>query len=135
MLNDKSNYDEGSAAGRRFRRKFRVPRIVFDQILAEARKVPGWDEHVHVKGPSRHPLDLKVLAGLYHLGKDADTLVLEDLCGLSQSLLKAWLHKFVHWLATEVYPLWVKLPRGSKLDYALKVSGPNNHDYDLTLGP
>ena len=49
MLNDKSNYDEGSAAGRRFRRKFRVPRAVFDQLLAEARKVPEWDDQKRVR--------------------------------------------------------------------------------------
>ena len=74
-----------------------------------------------MRGPTRHPLDLKVLAGLYHVSKDADALVLEDLCGISQTSLKAWLPKFLWWLATAVYPRWVKLPRGSKLDYALKV--------------
>lgn len=132
MLNDKSNYDEGSAAGRRFRRKFRVPRAVFDQLLAEARKVPEWDDQKRVRGPTRHPLDLKVLAGLYHVSKDADALVLEDLCGISQTSLKAWLPKFLWWLATAVYPRWVKLPRGSKLDYALKVHDPNPN---LTLQP
>ena len=65
MLNDMATYDENSTAGRRFRRKFRVPRAVFDQLLAEARKVPEWDDQKRVRGPTRHPLDLKVLAGLF----------------------------------------------------------------------
>ena len=117
--------DETSAAGRRYRRKFRMPKVKVDELVAEAQKVPKWADKPpgagHGRGPARAPLVLKVMAALVYLGKAAEFEELEDLSQVSKSTLKAFIPKFVHWLAHTVYSKHVYLPSGRALDQALAV--------------
>ena len=61
-------YDESSAAGRRYRRKFRMPKVKVDELVAEASKQSRWADKPpgpgHGRGPARAPLVLKVMAAL-----------------------------------------------------------------------
>ena len=55
-------YDERSSAGQRFRRKFRVPRCVFDDLLKQLRiDHPEWDE-LKEKKSTAHKVKVDTLA-------------------------------------------------------------------------
>ena len=63
--------DETSAAGRRFRHKFRLPYAMAMELVNEAQAVKEFRDKPPGegggRGPPRHPLVLKVLAVLRHL--------------------------------------------------------------------
>ena len=76
LLNDPSVGDESSAAGRKFRFKFRLPYGMAMALVSEAQPNPAWRDKPsgtgHGRGPARHPLVLKVLAALRHLAEVGD---------------------------------------------------------------
>ena len=91
LLEHPDVYDENSSAGKKFRHKFRLTRTMVDDLVAEASKVEKWADKEagpgHGRGPPRHPLILKVLAALRHLGKGMDPESLEDCAQISESTL------------------------------------------------
>ena len=118
-------YDETSAAGRRFRRKFRMPKVGVDALVLEASKQPKWGDKPpgpgHGRGPARAPLLLKVLAALSYLGKGCDMVDLEDLAHISVSTLQVFIPAFLKWLAHDEFAKHVHLPHGDALDKAMAV--------------
>ena len=118
-------YDESSAAGRRYRRKFRMPKVKVDELVAEASKQSRWADKPpgpgHGRGPARAPLVLKVMAALVYLGKGVDTEDLEDLAQISDATLKVFIPPFLKWLAHTEYHKHVYLPCGQALNNALGV--------------
>ena len=74
--------------------KFRLPYAMAMQLVKEAQADPQWcDKAVGDagRGASRHPLVIKVLAALRHLGKGIDAETLEDGAQISQSTLKVFI--------------------------------------------
>ena len=124
-LNHPEVYNESSGAGRRFRRKFRVPKVVVDKLVTEASKQPKWGDKPfgpgHGRGPARAPLVLKVLAALVYLGKGAGYEELETLSQVSVPTLQKFIPSFLKWLATTEFSKHVYLPHGQTLDSALHV--------------
>ena len=118
-------YDERSAAGRRFRRKFRMPKVCVDALVLEASKQAKWVDKPsgpgHGRGPARAPLLLKVLAALSYLGKGCDMEDLEDLAQISVSTLRVFIPAFLKWLAHDEFAKHVHLPEGEALDRAMAV--------------
>jgi hypothetical protein len=106
-------HDETSAAGRRFRRKFRMPKVCVDALVHEASKNPNWVDKPagagHGRGPARAPLLLKVLAALSYLGKGCDMVDLEDLAHISESTLRVFIPAFLKWLAHDEFAKHVHL--------------------------
>jgi hypothetical protein len=84
--------DPHSMAASRFRRKFRLPIVEVEKLVAKAQRVKEWrdkpDGAGHGKGPSRNHLLLKVLAGLRHLATGNDPESLEDAARISASSLR-----------------------------------------------
>ena len=125
LLNDPSVGDESSAAGRKFRFKFRLPYGMVMALVSEAQSNPAWRDKPpgtdHGRGPARHPLVLKVLAALRHLGKGLDPETLEEGAHISASCLKVFIPSFIEWLGTVVYSREVRLPTGEHLERSMKV--------------
>ena len=107
--------------GKRFRRKFRVPKAIVDGIVQRAQSVPKWTDKPagpgHGRGGSRHPLVMKVLAALRRLAKGDDYESLEDASQLSETLLKSFIPEFIKWFKDTYYPEEVKLPTGPLTDH------------------
>ena len=124
-INHPDVYDESSSAGKRFREKFRLPKVRFDELVAQAQNEPQFADKSggsgHGKGPPRHPLVLKVCAVLRHLGKGMDPESLEDVAQISASSLKVFIPEFLAWMVRVIYPEWVKIPEGIKLLRSLQV--------------
>jgi hypothetical protein len=96
-----------------------------DALMAEAQKVASWCDKPagrgNGRGPSRHPLLIKVLAALRHLAKGTDAEELEDAARIGETTLKVFFREFVEWMAKEMYPKYVKLPDAPKLKASLAV--------------
>jgi hypothetical protein len=124
-LNHPDVVDETSSAGRKFRHKFRLPYSEFTKLVTEAQKVDKWCDKPtgggHGRGPGRHPLVLKVLAVLRHLGKGMDPESLEDGAQISCSTLQVFIPEFIRWMATTLYQQHVREPQGDHLKSSMKV--------------
>ena len=57
----------------------------------------------HGRGWPRHPLIMKVLAALRHLGKGDDFESLEDQCQISETVLKTFVPKFTSWFKATIW--------------------------------
>ena len=116
LINHRDVWDETSRTGRRFRRKFRLPMKLVMKLVALAQKIDHWKDKPagqgQGKGPSRHPLILKVLAALRCLGKGIDSETIEEAARISEKTLGVFIPQFIHWLATDIYAKEVCLPEG-----------------------
>ena len=111
--------------GKRFRRKFRLPMCEVDTVIEEAQKVDKWRDKPggigNGRGQARNPLLLKVLAALRHLCKGIDAETLEDVALISESSLDVFFREFINWMATVMYPKYIKLPDAAKLKASTEV--------------
>ena len=107
VLQDVRTYDENCRNGLSFRRRFRVPRVVFDNLLEEV--IEAKDENgVSVfgpkgKGPPPIPVNILLLGVLRFLALGCPWDVIEELSHVSQTVLKGFYNKFVEWYATFKY--------------------------------
>ena len=117
--------DKGTRAYNKFRRKFRLPLVEVEKLVAEAQKVPKFKDKPagpgNGRGPPRHPLLIKVLAALRCLGKGVDVEDVEDAAHISESCLREFVPAFIDWMAETVFPRVVTLPTGSHLQKTLGV--------------
>ena len=102
MIRNPDVYDEFSHVSRRFRRKFRLPIVEVEKIVAAAQKVKEWKDKPqgrgHGRGHARHPLILKVLAALRHLAAGTQFEDLEDLASVSERMLRQFVPPFLDWM-------------------------------------
>ena len=91
----------GTRAYNKFRRKFRLPLPMVEQLVAEAQHVKEFKDKPpgvgHGLGHAHHPLILKVLAALRCLGKGVHVEDVEDAAHISASDVSGTLHVCV-WL-------------------------------------
>ena len=124
-INHPDVYDGQSRAGKRWRKKFRLPRVLVDRLVAKADRVPEFADKPagpgHGRGAARHPLLLKVLASLRMLAKGCDAETVEDAAQISEACLRRFHKQFVEWLGTCLYAEQVKRPTGAHLDASLHV--------------
>ena len=127
LLHRASSVPEGHRDAKLFRRRFRLPFKVFDDLYQRAR-VSGekWattkmEQDGSGRGAYAQPLRNKVLAALRILGRglDYDTVAWES--GISESLIKKFFPPFMLWMATHVFAAEVRLPQGQELKDALHV--------------
>ena len=125
LINKPGVDDVGTRAYNAFRRKFRVPLVEVKKLVDAAQLVKEWADKEtgrgQGRGPSRHPLILKVLAALRCLGKGCDPESQEDGAHISASTLKVFVPAFVRWLADDVFKQSVVLPEGQDLQDSLEV--------------
>jgi len=114
--------EKGSPAWKKFRHKFRLPYQMAMELVERAQTNPEFSDGGGEKsGRKRHPLVLKVLAALRHLGKGLDAESLEEVAMISETVLKTFIPKFLKWLVDTMYEKWVQLPEGTKLARSLAV--------------
>ena len=107
VLQDVRTYDENCRNGLSFRRRFRVPRVVFDNLLEEV--IEAKDENgVSVFGPKGPgpppiPVNILLLGVLRFLALGCPWDVIEELSHVSETVLKGFYNKFVEWYATFKY--------------------------------
>ena len=123
LAHDPEVRNQGSKAAKKFRLKFRCPIEIVDEIMVQAKLVPEFADKPqgggHGRGPSRHPLIIKVLAALRHLAKGDDYDSLEDAAQISASTLRAFTLKFLQWFKTTIYPVQVTKPTGAHLSNSM----------------
>ena len=100
--------------GKEFRKLFRLPRELFDDLYDLAAASPTFrpkDDAARRGGLPRHPLKLKICAALVMLAKGCEpSEVRNDAC-MDAETLRVFFLKFTAWMASdEVYPHWVCFP-------------------------
>lgn len=117
--------DKGTRAYNNFRRKFRLPLVEVEKLVAEAQTVKDFKDKPfgvgNGRGPPRHPLLIKVLAALRCLAKGVDVEDLEDAAHISESCLRGFVPAFLNWMAETLFPRVVRLPTGAHLENTLHV--------------
>ena len=122
MLLDPDSSLESTPAGKLFRVRVRVPFSVFQMIVDKFRTIPEWNMY---KDPSTkrgrpRPLELKVMASLYILGRAATYDDAAMVTYLSSTVIATFFHHFIVCMAT-LYPQWIyPTPEGPKLEDVLK---------------
>jgi hypothetical protein len=122
MLRDPDSSLESTAAGKLFRLRVRVPFSVYQMIVDKFRTIPEWDiyKDSSSKRGRPHPLELKVMASLYILGRAATYDDAAMVTYLSSTVIATFFHHFIVCMAT-LYPQWIyPTPEGPKLEDVLK---------------
>ena len=116
-------YDESSYTGRKFRRKFRLPRKLVDDLCELAQRKEAFVDKPGGpgcgKGPPRHPFLYKLLGTLMMLGKGVDAETAAEAAQLANSSMSRFFKEITEWLGTEVYTKEVRIPTGIELTRAL----------------
>ena len=123
IIDDPSTRNPRSYMGRSFRAKFRVPRVVFDYLLAETIKsgkfsTPG--PCVQGQSNTSHRLELKLLASLRVLAKGCDFELVSEIALISPTTLERFHHAWMEWGVEHLLPKWIQLPQGPKLQHWLE---------------
>ena len=99
MLKDERTYDLTSYVGKQFRRDFRVPRVIFDELLKEVNTVSSLKDKAagpgHGRGPDRVPTCMKLLGALYKLAKGVDFRTLHLIAHIEAGTMRRWFHCWV----------------------------------------
>ena len=108
LLADPNTRVPNTYQGKLFRRRFRVPFQVFDEVL-----LPMCREHnVFGKGHnSRIPIAIKLLAGLRILGRGSCCDDISECADIGESTANAIFHRFVETFARKIFDLVVYAPQ------------------------
>lgn len=105
--------------GKLFRRRFRVPFPLFEEVLLPlCREKNIFDE----QRQGRIPLEIKLMAALRMLGRASCADSVSELSEIGESTAAYLFKKLVTNIAERVFPEVVKVPEGAYLDSILKVS-------------
>jgi hypothetical protein len=104
-------WDEGSWHGVRFRRRFRVPYSVFDDLCSEYAKTDQ-RKQTDRYGRPRCELKILILGALRVLGQAATFDVIDEATNISFQTHNSFFKKFVEWVSTSLFDEYVNLPTG-----------------------
>lgn len=113
-LADQRTYDEHSYTGKQFRKDFRVPRCIFDELLKECQQSPVLADKEegpgHGRGQHRVPTSMKLLACLYMLGKGCDFRTARLIAHVHETTIERFYHNWTAFCADgPVYTRWVHM--------------------------
>ena len=91
-----------------FRKRFRLPPIVFFRICDRMRKY--WPATHTASGKLCIPLELKVLGVLRHIGRDTTCDCIAEITGYSEETHRSFFHKFVRLFYQEFKAQWLTPP-------------------------
>ena len=115
--NAESCRDPTSVLGKEFKHKFRISYAMFEEILKDTRESELFaDEKNPKRGPSPHPLAMKVLAALRRLALGIPVDGLVDMSGVSYAVLRKFVTKWEDWFVTKYFDDNVKIPEGDGMD-------------------
>jgi len=110
MLRHDGLKDEYSYQSRKFRRRFRLPHQVFERLTQDCKE----KEIFKVSG-SRIPVELKVLACLRILGRDACCDDIEEMSEIAESTVNAVFKQFVTGCVAKLFESYVNVPVDDEL--------------------
>jgi len=108
-----SELEDGSWNAARFRKRFRVPRSIFDELLALTRASGLFPENTPGDGscgPRTHPLELKLMATLYWMGHGVDFFTVEEIANIDQEVIRTWSLQWLKWAAKTLVPKHIRVP-------------------------
>ena len=98
-----------SRDGRLFRRRFRVPYPIFQQIVSLTREKMWYKETDGIGRPSA-PLELKILGVLRVLGRGMCFDGIAELTNISEEAIRIFFHSFCKNFSTELFSTYCKSP-------------------------
>lgn len=111
MLQDQQVRDPSTYQGKTFRRRFRVPFPVYEDLLGKALELGFPRVPISAVGIKGVPLELQVLGVLRVLGRGTCFDGIEELTGGSAECHRVFFHKFCELFARRYYDEYVYLPR------------------------
>ena len=98
-----------SKDARLFRRRFRVPHAIFQQIVSLTREKMWYKETDGIGRPSA-PLELKILGVLRVLGRGMCFDGIAELTNISEEAIRVFFHSFCRNFANELFSTYCKSP-------------------------
>ncbi len=95
--------------GKLFRRRFRLPYPVYQEILARLSEHPNFRDSQDATGRASAPLYLKLLSAMRVMGRGECFDTCYELTNINPETLRTFFHKFVEYVAA-LYPEYVKAP-------------------------
>jgi hypothetical protein len=111
LVNDRMKDPGDRKGGKLFRRRFRVPWPLFEQLVTITRESGWFSEKPNCTGIRGAPLELKILAVLRVLGRGYCFDGVEELCLISAESLRIFFRKFVTLFARENYAKYCTHPQ------------------------
>jgi Plant transposon protein len=118
LITNPATKDLTTTEGKLFRRRFRVPFPVFEQVLVPLCREKNVFE---TKSAHRIPIEMKVLLCLRILGRNSCADDASELSGVAESSCLAFFKIFVKNFAKYIYPMYVKVPEGDNLARVMEV--------------
>jgi hypothetical protein len=93
-----------------FRRKFRIPRVLFDRIFGDMKGSGSFRDTSdrHICGARPHPLNLKFASCLRIVGLGAGMDVAEEGSGISEGTVSKFVPQWLEWFVQHNFAKWVK---------------------------
>ena len=111
MLANPRSKDPGDRkGGQLFRRRFRVPFPVFEEIVAMTRTNGWFTEGRDAVGIMAAPLELKILGVLRVLGRGYCFDGVEELCFISGEVLRKFFHRFCECFSAKYFSVYCSAP-------------------------
>jgi len=107
MLLDPDTADVTTRAGKKFRRRFRVPFPIFTELV----QMCNQEAIFSIKRKSRIPVECKIMACLRVLGRDNCADDITELSGnmIGESTFYTIFKQFVHGMQEKIFPKYVKV--------------------------
>ena len=110
LANPRSQDPADKKGGQLFRRRFRVPFPVFLEMVKCTRENNWFSEGEDAVGIKAAPLELKILAVLFVLGRGYCFDGVEKLCFISAEVLRVLFHKFCDLYSRKYFPVYCSPP-------------------------
>ena len=107
------SFTTDSRRGNKFRRRFRLPYLNFNELMVEIRR-DNWfpkNDVCDCRGVMGVPLELLVLGSLRYLGRGWTFDDLEEATGISEESHRVFFHRFISCVRKFLFPKWVKAPQ------------------------
>jgi hypothetical protein len=93
-----------------FRRKFRIPRVLFGRIFGDMKGSGSFRDTSdrHICGARPHPLNLKFASCLRIVGLGAGMDVAEEGSGISEGTVSKFVPQWLEWFVQHNFAKWVK---------------------------
>lgn len=103
-----------TSQGKLFRRRFRVPYPIFQDLLEKAEAIGFKKQPISIANVKGIPLELQLLGVLRVLGRGTCFDGVEELTGGSAEAHRSFFHKFCHLFVRKYYDEYVYLPRNNE---------------------
>jgi Plant transposon protein len=110
LVNDRIKDPGDRKGGKLFRRRFRVPYPLFEQLVAITMESGWFSEKANCAGNFPAPVELKIFAVLRVLGRGYCFDGVEELCLISAECLRIFFRKFVTLFSQENYAKYCNHP-------------------------